>query len=236
MKKKTLIMLLSTALVIATAVFGTIAYMTDTASLTNRFTLGNVTIALDETQVDASGQPVMGEDGKPVRTPQGNAYHLLPGKTFVKDPTVTVGAGSESSYVRLLVTVSRAAELDALCKALTAADPAAYPQGLPQDNISGYDASAWVYKTQTTDAAANTVTYEFRYYDAANSTDAVKPDGTNDLVLDPLFDSITVPAAITGEQLASIAGFDIQIVAQAIQTEGFADADAAWAAFEQSGT
>ena len=242
MKKKTLTMLLSTLLIVSSAALGSIAYMTDTAEITNRFTVGNVSLKVDETKVDSSGAPVDGDghvidpndpSAKPARTESGNAYHLMPGETYVKDPTVTIGKNSESSYVRLLVTVSKARELDALCKAMTAADAAKYPLGLPQDHVSGYDAAVWRYAGQTADAQANTVTYEFRYFDVNGSTDIVKPDGVSDLALDPLFDTITVPGALTGSQLATLNDFEIRVVGQAIQSAGFADANEAWAAFPQ---
>lgn len=37
-----------------------------------------------------------------------NEYHLLPGHTYTKDPTVTVKTGSDASYVRMKVTFNNA--------------------------------------------------------------------------------------------------------------------------------
>ncbi len=54
---------------------------------------------------------------------------------------------------------------------------------------------------------------------------------TADVALDALFDSITVPGTITNEQLATIEGMTITVNAYAIQADGFANAEAAWAAF-----
>ena len=223
MKKKTLIMMLCSLFVISSVAMGSVAYLTATDAITNIFTVGNVTMKLDETKVDRYGDPVL-ENGEALRTEEGNKYHLLPGESYVKDPTVTITKGSEESYVRLLVTISKAKELDTLCKAMTKVNPAKYPYGLPQDHVSGFNAEDWLYKTQSEDAVANTVTYEFRY------KEIVKPD-SNDVVLPPLFTDINIPAEITGEQLKTVADFKIEVVANAIQARGFEDADTAWAAF-----
>ena len=51
------------------------------------------------------------------------------------------------------------------------------------------------------------------------------------VLVDALFDSITVPGSVTKEQLATIEGMTITVNAYAIQADGFADAGAAWAAF-----
>ena len=90
--------------------------------------------------------------------------------------------------------------------------------------FNGYDAAKWTYKGNTKDATANTRTYEFWYKEAVAAP-------TADVALDALFDSITVPGTITGAQLATIEGMTITVNAYAIQADGFADADAAWAAF-----
>lgn len=76
----------------------------------------------------------------------------------------------------------------------------------------------------------NTLTYYFYY----NGTVAAP---TADVVLETLFDSITVPEWVTGDQLAKLKDFQINVVAEAIQADGFVDAngdpsaDAAWTAF-----
>jgi len=97
MKKKILAACLVVCL-LATAVIGTtLAYFTDTKTVTNTFTTGNVAITLDETKVGTDGKPVEGEGAGRFTT--GNAYHLLPGHTYIKDPTIHVAAGSEDCYL-----------------------------------------------------------------------------------------------------------------------------------------
>ena len=209
---KPLALALCAVLLVVGAILGTVAYLQDTASVVNTFTVGNVHLKLDEAVVDEKGEPTGG------RTETGNAYHLLPGGTYTKDPTVTVLKGSEESYVRMLVTINCYDELAAIF-----GDPF-----LPQYFVEGWDNQVWV-STQviSKDASANTATYEFRYFET------VKPEKDTDLVLDALFDTVTVPNTMTGEQLATIADLKITVEAHAIQATGFANADEAWTAFSK---
>ena len=68
------------------------------------------------------------------------------------------------------------------------------------------------------------ITYEYRY----NTTVSAPND---DVKLDALFTNIEVPEDWTNENLAAFGNININIVAHAIQADGFANADAAWAAF-----
>lgn len=210
MKKKLLIMSVAMVLVCAFAVGMTIAYLTSTDEVVNTFTVGNVRIKLDEAAANPDGSLI--EDTPRVKA---NSYKLIPGHTYNKDPMVTVLSGSESSYIKMTVTVTKSAQLDAIFA----------PTGADLTSIfDGYDAANWIYKGNTEDTTANTRTYEFWYKEAVAAP-------TADVALDALFDSITVPRTITNEQLATIAGMTITVNAYAIQADGFADAAAAWTAF-----
>ena len=209
-RSKALLLTLCAVLLVAATIFGTMAYLTSTDTVTNTFTVGKVNIKLDEAKANPDGTLVEGAERV-----KANSYKLLPGHTYSKDPMVTVLSGSESSYVKMTVTFSKANELDAIFA----------PDGANLTRIfNGYDASNWIAKGNTKDAAANTRTYEFWYKEAVAAP-------TADVALDALFDSITVPGEITGEQLATIEGMTITVNAYAIQADGFADAEAAWAAF-----
>ena len=211
MKKKLLIMSVAMVLVCAFAVGMTIAYLTSTDEVVNTFTVGNVQIKLDEAKVDAYGEPV----GSPAPRVTANSYKLIPGHTYTKDPTVTVLSGSESSYIKMTVTFSKSRELDAIFA----------PTGADLTSIfKGYDSTNWICKGNTEDASANTRTYEFWYKEKVAAP-------TADVPLDALFDSITVPYTINNNQLATIADMTITVNAYAIQADGFADAAAAWAAY-----
>lgn len=208
--KKAMLMTLCAIILVVATVFGTMAYLTSTDEVVNTFTVGNVAIKLDEAKANTDGSLVEGADRV-----KANSYKLLPGHTYNKDPMVTLLEGSETSYVKMTVTFSKANELDAIFA----------PDGANLTSIfNGYDAANWTAKGNTKDATANTRTYEFWYKEAVGAP-------TADVALDALFDSITVPGTITKEQLDTIKGMTITVNAYAIQADGFATADAAWTAF-----
>ncbi len=105
MKKKIALVLVSVVLVAALAVGATLAWLTDTETVTNTFTVGKVGITLDESKVDVYGA----KEGE-VRV-IANEYKLIPGHTYIKDPVVTVDEGSESSW--LFIEVSQIIKEDA---------------------------------------------------------------------------------------------------------------------------
>ena len=211
MKKKLLIMSVAMVLVCAFAVGMTIAYLTSTDSVVNTFTVGNVQIKLDEAEVDQYGVP----QGSPAPRVSRNDYKLIPGHTYTKDPTVTVLSGSESSYIKMTVTFTKAAELDAIFA----------PTGADLTSIfNGYDSTNWIYKGNTEDTTANTRTYEFWYKEAVAAP-------TADVALDALFDQIKAPDSLTNSDLNNLKDLKITVNAYAIQADGFATAEAAWAAF-----
>ena len=102
---KPLLTLCCALLLVAAGVFGTLAYLTGTDTVNNTFTVGNVKITLDEAKVTTDGTPVEGADRV-----KANEYHLLPGHTYTKDPTVTVKANSEACW--LFVKVTKSENLD----------------------------------------------------------------------------------------------------------------------------
>ena len=91
MKKKAIIAIVAVALVVCSAVAGTIAWLTDvTPEVKNTFTYGDINIDLDETT--------------------GPEYKMIPGSDIDKDPFVTVKSGSEASW--LFVKVTKSANFD----------------------------------------------------------------------------------------------------------------------------
>ena len=81
-------------LLVAVSIAGTMAYLTDDDKVINTFTVGNVTITMDETDYDLYGQTPDSDD--PV---QENEYKLIPNHTYKKDTTIHVAAGSENCYI-----------------------------------------------------------------------------------------------------------------------------------------
>ena len=99
MKKsvKALLLTLCAVVLVVATVFTTLAFMTSrTNTITNTFSVGNISITLDEADVDEVGVLVSTKD---VRVNENQTYKLVPGKEYVKDPTVHVTANSEDSWV-----------------------------------------------------------------------------------------------------------------------------------------
>ena len=85
--KKALFIMLSAALIVCATVAGTLAWLTDTTEpVVNTFTVGDINIELKETT--------------------GETYKMVPGIELVKDPTVTVKAGSEACWLFVKVVKS----------------------------------------------------------------------------------------------------------------------------------
>lgn len=244
-RTKALLMSLCAVLLVAASVLGTMAYLTDSKDVKNTFTVGNVAIKLDEAKVDENGTQVVDKDGNPVARVTENEYKLLPGHTYTKDPTVTVLAPSVESYVRMKVTFNKASALIAMCTDPEFAEDGptgvenAFPlirmvkfveanaakwDGIIPDNMVDTEEMLADGKYFAYDAEADTLTYYFYYKETVEAP-------TADVKLATLFDSINVPEWATNDQLKALQGFEITAVAEAIQADGFENADAAWAAF-----
>ncbi len=240
-KTKALLLSLCAVLLVAATVFTTVAYLTSKDAVKNTFTIGKVNIKLDEANVDEGGNVIEGAGRV-----KENSYKLLPGHTYTKDPTVTVLKGSEEAYVRMKVTMNKASDLIALCTDPEFAEDGptgvenAFPlirmvnfveanaakwDGIIPDNMVDTEEMLADSKYFSYDKETDTLTYYFYYTETVAAPDA-------DKALAVLFDSITVPEWATAEQLAKLEGFQINVVAEAIQADGFADADAAWAAYD----
>lgn len=233
-KSKALLLTLCAVLLVAASVLGTMAYLTSTAKVENTFTIGKVEINLDETDVTNPNGPRV----------KANSYKLMPGTTYTKDPTVTVKAGSEESYVRMKVTFNNAKEIIALCTDPEYADEVtgvenAFPlirmvnfvkanaakwDGIIPDNMVETGEMLADAKYFAYDKTADTLTYIFYYRETVTAT-------TADVTLPALFDTIKVPEHVTGEQLAELNNFQITVIAEAIQAGSFADAADAWSHF-----
>jgi hypothetical protein len=227
-----------------------LAYFTDSESVANTFTVGNIDIQLDEAVVNQYGEPLDAsgnkvadvkdadrtQDPTDVAEKEGNNYKLVPGRTYVKDPTMTVAAGSEPAYIRMLVTISHIEVFDAIFDAM---DNATNQVDKPEltDIFNGHDNTVWEYnaeyRSQTT--TPGTITYEFRYYDDSKADNKAIFDArtaAEDIKLPALFDSFTVPGFFGSAQIQDLDGMTITVIGQAIQADTFADENAAWDAFD----
>lgn len=108
--KKKLMTVLALVLVIAMSVAGTYAYLTSQVKVENTFTVGNVSITMDEAKVNEYGQKLNANDQVAAAGDtladrvMGNKYKLVPGHEYTKDPTIHVGANSEDCYLFVEIT------------------------------------------------------------------------------------------------------------------------------------
>lgn len=246
--RKILVSVAALALVAAISIGGTLAYLTSkTDTIKNTFTVGNVHITLTEAQTDeqGNGEKVLDKDGNEIRITTGNQYNLKPNHEYSKDPTVTVLPNSEEAYVRMLVTVTFDGDLRKLAQESGANMEILNALEDPSDIFIG-GSENWVRADEndaTTEERADGSTYtklvmEYRYYKTVTN------NTNNPFDLEPLFESVKIPENWDNAELNTFGGFKIEIVAEAIQADGFeADAakdmtaeDVAWAAFDEQKT
>lgn len=115
MKKRTLALLCAVTMIVGIAVGGTLAWLVSNGgSVTNTFTIGDVTATLAETGA---------EDGQ-------KAYEMVPGQNEAKDPNVTISTDSVDCYLFVKVTdtnVSTYINYQVDGSMWTALDASAYP-------------------------------------------------------------------------------------------------------------
>lgn len=222
MKKKSILIAgLSVMIIASMAIAGTLAYFTNTQTATNTFTVGNVAITLDEAHVSKTGD-TWTADPAATRVTENTYSNVYPGAVLPKDPTVTVNSGSSDTYVRMKATVSHATAWKAACATHGITDLTAI--------FGGYVDANWERAAITENTQDDTITYIYNYVGGANAG-RLAADGTTGA----LFTSVTIPTGFTGAELSAIganSGFTMNIVADAIQAEGFADVTAAFAAFD----
>lgn len=203
-RNKALVLTLCAVLLVVATVMGTLAYLTSTDSVTNTFTVGKVALTLDEAKVNPNGTLIYKEDGTtPVARVRENAYKLIPGHSYTKDPTVHVTADSENSYIFVKVENGIAA-----LEAATVQGENGYKT--IADQIA---ANHW---TQL-DGVANV------YYQEYTS------QGTNkDL---KVFENFKIAdTASAGDAWNNAANATVTVTAYAVQKDGFNTAKDAWSA------
>ena len=212
-KKRFVAILLCVTLVALAAIGATFAYLTDTKSVNNTFTMGNVKITLDETDIkNPSGTRVT-----------SNEYNVYPGAVVTKDPIVH-NVGANAAYIRATVNVSNWMNLCA----------AYYPDFKYTFGQEGYKAALNLLvgelgKGWSVVGVEAGDTFTIGQFDAKF---ILKYDGKLAANADTtaMFQTVTIPTGIDNVNADSFSG--VTVVAQAIQADGFANAEAAWAAFK----
>lgn len=271
-KKKILVLALTIAMVAILAVGGSLAYLTDTDSAKNTFTVGNVKIELLESQYhrvnagkgNATGEtePAQGGylwaadvnmQGTPENTPNyktsgetwngqyfsdaqieadaakyKNGYfaehsqNMTPGSNVRKNPYVkNTGANDAYIRVRVLIPVSLFNVIDNGPSYWTTT---AMNEGqVTSKAVTTYNTTGAEDVPKVTRGTTEYYEYDFTY------EKAVKP---GELTFWNVWGNIAINKNATAADLANVTSFDVIFEADAIQAEGFADATAAFEAFD----
>lgn len=211
--KKTIAIVALVVLVAVASVLGTLAYLTDTKTVENTFTMGDVRIKLDETDVNnPKGDRVTKND-----------YEVYPGAIVTKDPIVH-NVGANGAYIRATVNVSDWMNLVA----------AYYPDFKETFPNEGYKAALNLLVGElgegwsVVDVEAGDV-FTIGQFDAKFilKYDGVLKGGENTTAM---FQTVTVPAGIDNVNAKSFNS--VKVKAQAMQANGFDSWEAAFVAFD----
>lgn len=216
MKKKTiLVAAIAVMLVAALVVGGTLAYFTDTKTADNVFTVGNVAITLDETDVNDP-------DGERVTS---NEYTgVLPGIQYKKDPVVT-NTGNTDAYVRAVVTVENGLNWLGLYKNGNP-NESAFEELICNTLGEGWEIEDFELVLANKDHTTSDAVVTLKYNGALKAGEATSA----------MFDKVMLPTNATADDIARRVAqngvFHIDVVAQAIQVDGFDTWEEAFAAFD----
>lgn len=212
-KKRFVAILLCVTLVALAAIGATFAYLTDTKTVDNTFTMGNVAIKLDETNVnDPTGDRVT-----------SNEYNVYPGAVVKKDPIVH-NTGKNAAYIRATVNVSNWMNLCA----------AYYPESGFEFTKPGYEKSlellvgtlgeGWSVVGVTRGDTFTLGQIDAKFILKYDGKLAAGDDTT------AMFQTVTIPAGIDNANTDSFK--EVKVVAQAIQADGFDTWEDAFAAYD----
>lgn len=217
LKKKTYILIICIVILFSFSMLGTVAWLTDSSENTSTFSVGTVDIDLNEADID--------EDGNT----KGNMYKVVPGRKYVKNPTVTIAAGSEESYIRMLLYIHNASAVRRVVV------NSKNEMKTFVDMLGGLDMDAWKMSKLTQNKNKDVITYEFHYKTTVSGLDENGVPLVKDLMLEPLFSELLIPENLNSDELKSLeeGGFKIVVEAHAMQQYGFKNAADAWAAFEK---
>ena len=254
MKKKLTTIFLCIALVAIAIVGASMAYFTDTKEATNTFTVGNVKIKLLESSLHrenagvANNQTSTSElwsdvekkgSGNTSKYKAGDTFYtdeqieanaetytceniqLIPGRSYHKMPYVK-NVGNNDAYIRIRVMIPEDLDTAVL-------------------NSSMYTSSA-INKNEFTKAFDQTGSVERDNikYNVYTFT-RIDPLAPGEMTYWNVWGTIRMDTTVTSAQSEALFGengsyrdgvFPVLVEADAIQSEGFADAAAAWAAFD----
>lgn len=192
-KNKALLLTLCAVLLVAASVMGTMAYLTSRDAVVNTFSVGSISMSLDEQDVDNS---TAGENDRD----KANAYHLLPGHTYVKDPIIHIDAASEDAWIFVKVENGISAY-----EAATADGYTSIADQITANGWTALDGVTGVYYKEYTKGQNDKDLEVFAEFKVATNSDEV--DGWANITADT---------------------HKINVTGYAVQKDGFTTAAAAW--------
>lgn len=218
MKKSTLIMVVSLLLAVALGVGGTMAYLQDTDEDVNVMTLGSVYITQNEQERDADGNLVPFTQEKPAYPAVGPVEWAEAGKGVdVNGTEYMVFTDELKNVIDKIVTVTNTGRSDAYVRTIVALEAPEYdPNDLIHVNVNGD-----IPNTPWAPVDIDGVQY---VYSVFTYPDALAPQETSVPSLVQLFlDSEATNADV--EKFGDT--WEVLVLSQAVQTQGFADAETA---------
>lgn len=255
-RTKAMLLTLCAVLLVTATIMGTLAYLTSTDEVQNTFTVGKVNIELLEREVDGNGQMIKyySDDGESMdgdgnkysyKWVKSNSYKLLPGHSYSKDPTIFIKAGSESCYVRHIITAKFRKDLTDEQKEWVEENFDIVDILYCDDYINGggYRPVCEYWKRvgePEFSEDGTSITYEYRYRnnDERNTNEIlISTSEEYDSKVLAIFNEIRIPAEWDEDIMAIFEGFELNVVAEAIQADGFnpddpKNGDAIWGAFD----
>ena len=219
MKKKSILMAAIAVMLVAVLVVGgTLAYFTDTKSATNTFTVGDVKIKLDESNVNAPNGD---------RVTSNEYTGVFPGIQYKKDPVVT-NTGKNDAYVRAVVTIENGMNW----LGFYYDDASTFPQVEAFEKLicntlgEGWEIVGFKNVMSTQDHPTSDTVVTLKYTGVLKSGEATSA----------MFKNIMLPAKMTTNDITTRVAqngvFHIDVVAQAIQADGFTSWNDAFKAFD----
>lgn len=215
MNKKKLLSLALVLVLIATLSFGTLAWFSASDEVTNKFMVAESTSDPDKIFSVQLWEEINGEEDFDGATFE----NILPGARYEKKPLIK-NTGIYDQYIRVKVTVTNA---DAWIAAMNNRLGGANNYDLA-NIFEGHDETKWTrYEVGEYNAEKNT--YSMTFY----LNEKLAPNATA-----CLFEEVVIPYQLTQQDMVFIGGgFDLIILAQAIQTENLGiDAEAENAVYE----
>lgn len=228
--RKILAAICATALIVCISVGATIAYLTSDDSVENTFSVGHVTITLDEAKTDEAGLGTTPNPDDTSAAPErthANDYKLYPGHTYTKDPTIHIDAKSENCWVvaKVVVTATNINDVRGVIGYeggyLGLADIVS--GGVFEKDYSEPVDGVWMSTDGTIKLQQIVGDKENTFYVYYQT----EQTAGKDLVL---FEELSIPSTWTNDEILAMDGLKMDVSAYAVQAQGFETVEAAFEA------